>query len=283
MNPYEYVNGGPTVAVDPLGLARQITGNDSVDDILKALAGAITQSRGRGWLVAAANLEHWLGNSGTDQWISADWLLQDNLIQRHGRDAMRVEYWERRTLPKYADELEKGKAVVDYWDRLISYRKQGQFRIPEAELAYAAGDSTLQGQGVFVCSGKDAVEGYVRFLWWDSYDFHEGLHVKFPGGDRITDTALLKVAKAGHGKGFYMYSMWIEKAEFKKEGRRWVGTFSRVADPALTTVPASTPAASHILKGPPQLPVVRLRGKVVNWGGIRVLHKGDEPYWRLEE
>ncbi len=179
------------------------TDEQKKERLIKQYEAMIKEARGKGYAVAADNLQHFLDGSGTLRILDDSWLRGFDSVQ----EALKrnQDRFEKQLIEK-ANVLADGQEFVleDYWD---AQETASIF----SELYYASGTFTVTSNGIFRLkrTGKSiTITGEVDIKWQDPYDWHEGLSAYIPGFGDISDEDALFLQKYGKAKPFKMESYW---------------------------------------------------------------------------
>ncbi|WP_086932711.1 RHS repeat-associated core domain-containing protein [Agarilytica rhodophyticola] len=166
----------------------------------------IESAERKGWDIAAAVTEHFLNGGGEAFEIDSDWLKKQPGV-RSALDRNIERFYNQ--LGDSIKNLRNGESVTisDYWDALV----EGS---AGSELFFASGDSTLTSAGNFEISktktGETSVNGVIRHIWKDRYDWHSGVVTKIPYLGRFNDGDANILIKTGRAHEFDMFSNWSE-------------------------------------------------------------------------
>jgi RHS repeat-associated protein len=225
-DPLGYVDG---MYIDPTGTTRRATSDMEVGDIVKLIDEALLdQDVAKERPVAYANLYMWRHGKGKTLWYPANWLANADSVKERMLDVLnhKAEGWPK-TLRD--NPPAKGKTIRDYWIRAV--RIKGAMNSPKhgTDMDIAFGNFIIQGQGIFNCLDSRSVEGWVRWIMYDRYDWQQiasrgyGKSMEFYGkGDHlvIQDAAFAKVEEAGKATSYENRSMWLQKIKCNKKKQR---------------------------------------------------------------
>ena len=202
MNLYGIIGNNSICNTDILGLLL------SLDEIERRYRDMIAAARKAVKNVAADNLEHFLGASGTTRILDWNWLRSfSSVVTAEKKNIKRFE----EALKKKAETLLNGDNIwfYDYWDRIET---ASSF----SELYYASGTFTLTSYGQFFLSRNGnciSITGNIDHYWWDPYDWHAGLAAYVPGFGSVSDEDALRLEKAGRAMAFLMESEWTQEGK----------------------------------------------------------------------
>jgi hypothetical protein len=161
---------------------------------------------------AAANLEHWLGNTGTTRKVSVSHFKTESNVVDHLKDTHRAIFLSKKSLTKgLVPRIKKNPGPATYkmtWEDSM-YAKY------LTDLYFALGGFTLRSKvEVTVTPTKADPKTYdVVFDSWESqayddYNWDHGKSVYIPGWGKIDDKEAIRVEKAGKAKSFAVESDW---------------------------------------------------------------------------
>jgi hypothetical protein len=204
-------------------LNEVVTKKSSPDKIIKEGRYLISEARKRNWKVAAANLEHYLDNTGTTKHMSSNWLHSFGRVRAVEKEHQ--EHCQRLILEKIKSRWTRyGEETLELPTYCLKRIDYGGARINfTEELFYASGNSKLEATGHFKIK-LDGIQvnvtGYIDYYWHDRYYFKKKIGVIIPGHGSIPDAAFLKLEELEKAKSFFMKSLWKKtlSAKFKEGG-----------------------------------------------------------------
>lgn len=187
-----------------------------LDQIEQRYRNMIEKARGRGWNIAADNLQRFLDGTGGTKTLEVSWLRGFSAVPAAER-ANQERF--QRSLTKQAYELTDGETrrFSDYWHRQLT----GGIT---TELFYASGTSTIRSLGNFTLKrdGKViTIEGAVEHHWYDPYDWHADLAAYIPGFGSVSDKDALLLQQHRGAKEFQMNADWPQTVQGSIEIVDW--------------------------------------------------------------
>ena len=166
----------------------------------------VSLAKGRGWVVAAACLEHYLTGHGTAKRdIPSAWLRDFGAVQEAEKtNERRFTNQLYDLVPRVPDGGSTG--LSDYWDRQISvptWRANELFFVSHNSILSSSGTFTLRRTGMQI-----QVSGQVTHEWKDHYAFHKGNFVVVPQLGIFPDDDAIALVEAGKAAPFWMFSQW---------------------------------------------------------------------------
>jgi len=190
---------------------------EDLDEIEAKYRAIVQAGRDKGFDVAADNLEHFLGGSGTKLTLSVPWLSGfDSLASAERVNEGRFE----DSLNDQANTMAhaESRTFNDYWHRQYTAGKSG-------ELYYASGTSTIKSTGTFNLSCIEnvvSIGGKVDHHWYDPYDWHAGLSAFIHGFGDVSDEEALAMQNCRGAKPFDMEADWTRRVSGSiKVGTLW--------------------------------------------------------------
>lgn len=194
-------------------------------DLERQFRDLISAARGKGYVVAASNLEHFLDGKGATRSVPMTWLRSFSAVTS-------AEIKNRQASGRFEDQL-KTKArglsdgstttFSDYWDAVVDASMT-------TELFYASGMSQLKSTGTFVLSRSGntvLIGGDVQQRWFDPYNWNPGSSAWIPGHGSVSDDVGLDLKDAGIGRdyllenkykqtmvGWYRFTAWYMPNQF---------------------------------------------------------------------
>lgn len=162
--------------------------------------------------LAAENLDHWLGNTGSDRKIPATSFQTESSVVSHLRQKHRAVFLSKFDKAKgIVPRIRKNPAAAKYsmeWE-------DSMYAQPLTNLYFALGGFTLRSKvEVEVTPDPKVSKTFnVKILSWqsqafDDYNWDHGKSVYIPGWGKIDDKEALRVEKAGKAKSYIIESDW---------------------------------------------------------------------------
>jgi RHS repeat-associated protein len=214
---YSYVVNNPVRWVDRDG--RKITvisDKNSVLEISTLVQVLIAGGAVKGMALAAANLQHWFGGSGSHMNMSGVALRAFPKIMEG--EEKNLKRFQGRIAPIVLNTSISKYRLADHYDAGLVFSASDIQK--NEDLYYAAGNSTITSTSDlrFVRNGpKGEVSGEVLHHWKDRYDWHPGKRITFKlgkdqqGNDNIIwilDTAMKVLEREKGAAEFDMDSKW---------------------------------------------------------------------------
>jgi hypothetical protein len=205
-----------------------ISAKSSVQEIERVARDMVATARNLGYKVTADNLEFYLDGKGIPKSEAAAkklprrWLRCFKKVlnaEKRIRGYCEKYIAEENIISMYVYQIKPNRQVYltkNWYIGLIDYKGAG---FSNEELFFASGNSYIKAGCFFTIDikGKNVtVSGYVRYIWHDTYDFHNGLGVFIPGFGHIPDAAMKKLCTHGKAKEYELRSVWHQrlKAQF---------------------------------------------------------------------
>lgn len=176
-----------------------------------------------GWTIAADNLKYFLSGKGGVKNIDSDWLRTFSSVQRAEQKS--INYY-LADFKKIASEMNDGEtkflnecpgdlssAIGPFGNKGWAAKETG-----EGELYYASGTFTVTAfcnVSITKENGRTKVKGTMNLVWWDPYDWHNGLTAFVPGFGNVKDSDANFLMQQGKAKDFSMRSNWTVDYEIE--------------------------------------------------------------------
>lgn len=177
-----------------------------LDEIQREYRAIVADGRGRGWDVAADNLQRFLDGTGGTRTLSVGWLRGFGAVT----DAERVNEGRfEDSLNDLANQMRHGdrRTFTDHWSRMLTGAQT-------SELYYASGTSTIRSTGTFELSVIEhtvSISGTVTHHWYDPYDWHAGLGAFVPGHGNVSDADALLMQQYRGARPYDMEADWTRR------------------------------------------------------------------------
>ncbi|HZA18776.1 MAG TPA: hypothetical protein VE645_18140 [Pseudonocardiaceae bacterium] len=207
--------GGPATAA-PAGPVGART-RRPIADLEREFRGLITAARGRGYPVAADNLEHFLTGGGATRSVPQTWLRSFSVVTEA----------ERKNQERFEDQLKtRAKALAGGGSTTLSDWWAAVVRAPMGtELYFASGVSQLNSTGTFALSRAGQVVTIigttVNLRWFDPYNWNPGSSAWIPGHGVVSDDVGLDLKDAGRGHDYLLENLYTQTLAATYTIRPW--------------------------------------------------------------